>query len=652
MTSMAVSEVGVDVQTNGSSARAENASRETADFEGELSRLRQVVASVAAIGVDWVAELYSAGFRRIAVYSDSSLGVELFRAAYFLGEFIEVISNKARVVSKWDLNRGSSRFNFIGLTVRGRERLEELSEDTALLVLDSSTSSDVDGRSARIKATPFDGIEFFGNLLSRVTLVDPMKVFIAEHPGVKTLLMTDIYLENVGKLTAHEKDLLTLPINGYMEFVRQHCEEPGFQEPVWIARGKTPEYVKGVARLDHVYMPHGVLRLANRTSPFVNVVDHFRVTTGVPEAAAHTVWVTGASKINGSFVADWETVPSYLQSLINSAGLPFAVVNCGNHSGAFVEQQWRFLRSLPVKDGDIVVSQVSGRVASSLADSCAVCDLSSVFRRPHPYGELFFDRGHVNFAGNEVIAKAVFEKLSEHGFFDADDLQVEAVEHQGSAVGLGGDDDFGLSGEEAEELAAFVETLKPLRQEIGAIVVNCNPFTLGHRYLIEYAASRTAHLFVFVVEEDRSFFPFNDRLALVRQGTSDLSNVTVLPSGGFIISQRTFAEYSSKEDLQDRVVDPSMDVMLFAKEIAPALNVTVRFAGEEPLDNVTRQYNAAMQRILPSHGVRFEVIPRKENGGEVISASRVRALLETKDFDSIAKLVPPTTLAYLRRKFG
>jgi [citrate (pro-3S)-lyase] ligase len=91
-----------------------------------------------------------------------------------------------------------------------------------------------------------------------------------------------------------------------------------------------------------------------------------------------------------------------------------------------------------------------------------------------------------------------------------------------------------------------------------------------------------------------------------------------------------------------------VDVELFGTHIAPALGVTVRFAGEEPLDAVTRQYNQTMARLLPRFGVAFEVIPRKEHDGEAISASRVRKLLELRDFDAIARLVPTATLEYLR----
>jgi [citrate (pro-3S)-lyase] ligase len=210
----------------------------------------------------------------------------------------------------------------------------------------------------------------------------------------------------------------------------------------------------------------------------------------------------------------------------------------------------------------------------------------------------------------------------------------------------------------AKELAAYKAFLKKTGEaavgRIGAVVMNCNPFTLGHRRLVEYAAQQVKRLYLFAVEEDKSVFPFADRFELIKQGVADLPNVTVLPSGKFIISSLTFTDYFSKSELQDRTIDPTQDVRLFAEEIAPVLNITVRFAGEEPLDNVTRQYNEAMRRILPEYGIGFEEIARKEADGEVVSASRVRALLGAGTFAEIAvrlaRLVPKTTLEYLEMR--
>ena len=122
-------------------------------------------------------------------------------------------------------------------------------------------------------------------------------------------------------------------------------------------------------------------------------------------------------------------------------------------------------------------------------------------------------------------------------------------------------------------------------------------------------------------------------------------------SGKFILSSLTFSEYFNKAQLQDRIVDSSEDITLFVNEIVPAANIKVRFAGTEPLDTVTNQYNRTMEAILSQHGIWFEEVSRIEKNGEVISASRVRKLLESRDWELIQELVPDTTLSYLKGRF-
>ncbi len=181
--------------------------------------------------------------------------------------------------------------------------------------------------------------------------------------------------------------------------------------------------------------------------------------------------------------------------------------------------------------------------------------------------------------------------------------------------------------------------------------MNCNPFTLGHEYLVDYASKRVKKLYIFVVEEDRSEFKFADRFELVKAGVKKFSNVEILPSGKFIISQQTFSGYFNKENLQDVAVDSSEDVEIFAREIAPTLGITVRFVGQEPEDTVTNSYNATMKKILPQYGIEVCEIPRREISGEVISAKKVRAALKVGDFDKIKKLVPKSTLNFLQKNY-
>jgi [citrate (pro-3S)-lyase] ligase len=160
--------------------------------------------------------------------------------------------------------------------------------------------------------------------------------------------------------------------------------------------------------------------------------------------------------------------------------------------------------------------------------------------------------------------------------------------------------------------------------------MNCNPFTYGHRYLIEQALERVDNLIIFVVQEDESLFTFRERYAMVREGIKDLENVTVVPSGDFILSQLTFPEYFIKIEDEDLEYNTEYDITLFAEEIAPKLNITVRFVGEEKADEVTNRYNLAMKKILPKHGIRIVEIPRKviSDGKQPISATKVREILE------------------------
>ena len=177
----------------------------------------------------------------------------------------------------------------------------------------------------------------------------------------------------------------------------------------------------------------------------------------------------------------------------------------------------------------------------------------------------------------------------------------------------------------------------------GVVVMNCNPFTLGHRYLIEQAAKQVERLFVMVVREDCSLFAYAERKAMVEQGVAHLKNVTVIDGSEYAISQATFPTYFLKR--LDNAADTQMllDLDLFRRHIAPALGATVRFVGTEPTDRLTRRYNQLMHEVLAD----VREIVRLEKEGNAVSASRVRKAMEQGDMSTIRQLVPPTTLPYI-----
>lgn len=177
----------------------------------------------------------------------------------------------------------------------------------------------------------------------------------------------------------------------------------------------------------------------------------------------------------------------------------------------------------------------------------------------------------------------------------------------------------------------------------GVIVMNCNPFTLGHRYLIEQAAKQVERLFVMVVREDCSLFAYAERKAMVEQGVAHLENVMVIDGSEYAISQATFPTYFLKR--LDDAADTQMllDLDLFRRHIAPALGATVRFVGTEPTDRLTRRYNQLMHEVLAD----VRETARLEKKGNAVSASRVRKAMEQGDMSTIRQLVPPTTLPYI-----
>ncbi|MEK5163562.1 [citrate (pro-3S)-lyase] ligase [Paenibacillus sp. FSL R5-0527] len=183
---------------------------------------------------------------------------------------------------------------------------------------------------------------------------------------------------------------------------------------------------------------------------------------------------------------------------------------------------------------------------------------------------------------------------------------------------------------------------------VGAVVVNGNPFTLGHRYLIEYAAARVHKLHVFVVWEDRSVFPQEIRYRLIEEGVKHLSNVVLHLGRDYIISDATFPSYFLKKDEDAAEVHAELDLTLFSRHIAPHLQITKRFVGEEPYCKVTRTYNKTMKKLLPAWGIEVEEVPRICSGQEAISASRVRELIRKDDMNAVKELVPETTYRFLQ----
>lgn len=204
-------------------------------------------------------------------------------------------------------------------------------------------------------------------------------------------------------------------------------------------------------------------------------------------------------------------------------------------------------------------------------------------------------------------------------------------------------------------IQSYVKELVKYKKEgskIATIVMNCNPFTLGHQYIIEKASAENDIVHVFIVWEDCSSFPSEIRYRLAKEGTKHLSNVILHKGKDYIISNATFPSYFLKEKSDVAETHARLDLEIFKEYIVPALKINKRYIGEEPYCAVTKKYNEIMKIVLPAVGVEVEEIKRSSVEGEYISASMVRKLIVSKKLSEAKKFLPMTTYNFLISQEG
>lgn len=413
---------------------------------------------------------------------------------------------------------------------------------------------------------------------------------------------------------------------------------------------KVPQIVEKNDRYQHI----------DYTSDYINIVGGYRKTYYQPRDYAYTVHIYGRCGVFGYAVEDSDTMPSALQYLFVKDKQKIRVIN----HGLWGADDQKILHNLSVdiaegflKKNDKVVLYMNYlpcmRQLKGL--KLQMFDTTSLFHEFLKGKTIFYDRpGHMTADGYRYMADIIYHFLEQPAVIEIDEETKRNVQaflsHYISFIKKGERGQGQLNETELENYLSTMEKKLPQMEENkvrGAIVMNCNPFTKGHRYLIEMAAKEVDELLLFVLEEDKSFFPFTDRFQMVKDGTRDLENVYVLPSGKFMISALTFPEYFIKEQQQDIKINPVSDVQLFARNIAPRLHISIRFVGTEPKDKVTNQYNDTLREQLPCYGITLKEVERLNCGNEVVTATEVRKMLVEENEERLLDFVPKTTFDYL-----
>ncbi|RKI40747.1 hypothetical protein D7V96_12185 [bacterium D16-59] len=379
----------------------------------------------------------------------------------------------------------------------------------------------------------------------------------------------------------------------------------------------------------------GRISYPNRKSRYCNYTNGERYTVGNSLNSPKTFYLFGPCIMEGAFVEDSCTMGSYLRPMLLE---DYYISNCGQ---VYADINFS-IRSKRYRTGDIVVLIVQYPEIFE-KKGLPVYSIIDAYRKVGNISKNVYEcLKHCNKRVTKEVAYEIYRTCKDNGELGGKTDEKQDVRF-GCVSCIG---NFGIP----RQMENWLSEIKSFAREgcgrTGAIVMNANPFTKGHRYLVEKALEEVGVLYVFVLEENKSDFTFEDRLAMVKVGTADLENVIVLPSGKFIISTTTMPGYFNKETVPFVESDAVNDLELFGI-IAKELNISVRFAGEEPIDLFTNQYNQSMSRILPDYGIRFYEIPRIEMGGQVISASRVRKCIYEKRFEEVKSLVLAPVYEYL-----
>lgn len=461
-------------------------------------------------------------------------------------------------------------------------------------------------------------------------------LYIVEYPTMKTLQLTNEDFM--------EKKLYFDGMSDFQKMSEYELEK--YYADDYYA-GKEIEFAFDFNQISS-HVTNGRVIVDDMDTTHIKVREGHRYIENAPINAKRKVILVGPCNVFGAYVQDNRTIGYYLQEIMNrEIGDAYEVVisaslGTADLSSLFCEK---------IGSGDIVIffaiypqlRLAFDAAIENLEYQLRKIDVTDAFAREKDIvGNLFNNLVHHNHVINRNIAECIWQQVDFKLSENIKDENIERIAIQDYYIGY---DVAEYYQNIKNELPNYFDSNKG---SIGAIVMNCNPFTYGHRYLIETALGQVDYLYIFVVEEDKSVFKFKDRIEMVRRGTVGFENVKVLPSGKYIISKETFSQYFDKDNVV-QVDDMDYDVRIFGEVVAKELGISVRFVGEEPFDKVTRKYNETMKSILPEYGIEVVEIPRvTADGGQTISASAVRKALQEGDRELVESMLPESTIEYLR----
>lgn len=335
----------------------------------------------------------------------------------------------------------------------------------------------------------------------------------------------------------------------------------------------------------------------------------------------------------GLFSTDRFTIESILQKKMNDNGLRYNINNYGVPDGGDLINDILYMLSTQMRENDYVIwiNRFNDNLKQILAShNIRVIDLSQAFYGQHNF--FVNDTIHTTEKGNKIIAEYIFKNIN----FNKSDINYKTVAPTSfKFVKIDNRYEQYLISEKVSGFHSY-----------GSIVINANPFTFGHKYLIDKALETVDFLYVFLVENSSKSMPFYERYIIAKEAIGENKRVKLLSAGDFFASEQSFNAYFWGEN----DFDAYKHVEYFLRIVAPILNITYRFFGTEPNNMICRKFNEYCMDELPKNGVNVIQIQRKCNHGNSISASKVRELLGKGELDMYNELISPWATMFLIHK--
>lgn len=371
----------------------------------------------------------------------------------------------------------------------------------------------------------------------------------------------------------------------------------------------------------------------NLSGKYFDAVDGHRITCFQPDQYVGTIYILGLCIIVGRHVEDQYTIESWLQKYLSEKGYHYRVENYGFESRVDSGIDVRLEEIGRYSPNDIVIYM------SGLGESVNIKGISveKIFEKYNVPDDWVMDMySHCNHKANKCIANEMFEMVkpyllhaSEENLTNCqDDIQIEMHDVMADYV------------ERKYIRQYFNDFCGEKYNSVGAVVMKGDPFSYGHRYLVEQALQQVEFLIIFVIEEDIYQFSFEERYRMIVEGTSDLENVMVVPNDDFVFSRKTYWEYYRPREEGVAVLNAEYDINLFADYIAKPLHITHRFVGQDIKEQMVLVYNEVLKRILPQKGIHYIEVPAISSGDEKRYTSQIRRFLKNKEYDKLCSLIP------------